>query len=128
MTEGGDFDKLGRGAIWNACIQNCIHQNHVFRVRVDQAVLVPDYFAALLRTAHAKAYFLRCAKKTTNLASINMTQLKGLPVPLPSIDMQRRFERAAKAIGEMSEARKRAAEEASQLFRSLVQQAFRGEL
>jgi len=128
MTEGGDYDKLGRGAIWNADIPNCIHQNHVFRVRVDRTVLVPDYFAALLRTSHAKAYFLRCAKKTTNLASINMTQLKGLPVPIPPIDTQHKFEKAAHAIIEMSAARKRAAAEADQLFGSLVQRAFRGDL
>ena len=25
MTEGGDFDKLGRGAIWRGEIENCIH-------------------------------------------------------------------------------------------------------
>lgn len=32
MNEGGDFDKLGRGAIWQGDIPDCIHQNHVFAV------------------------------------------------------------------------------------------------
>jgi type I restriction enzyme S subunit len=31
MTEGGDFDKLGRGAIWKGQIRICVHQNHIFR-------------------------------------------------------------------------------------------------
>ena len=39
----------------------------------------------------ARDYFLRCAKRTTNLASINMTQLRALPVVLPSMDVQREF-------------------------------------
>src|SRR3954463_6283550 len=26
MTEGGDFDKLGRGAVWRAEIEPCLHQ------------------------------------------------------------------------------------------------------
>lgn len=29
MTEGGDWDKLGRGAVWDGSISPCIHQNHV---------------------------------------------------------------------------------------------------
>ncbi|MGH8017786.1 MAG: restriction endonuclease subunit S, partial [Opitutaceae bacterium] len=40
LTEGGDHDKLGRGAMWDGQIKGCIHQNHVFRVR-------PEPFAAL---------------------------------------------------------------------------------
>lgn len=128
MTEGGDHDKLGRGAIWNHELTPCIHQNHIFRVRVDQTRLLPEYFAVFLRTRQGKSYFLRCAKKTTNLASINMTQLKGLPVPIPSIQMQRKFQSSVTKIAEISTTRKRSAEESNQLFDSLVQRAFRGEL
>jgi type I restriction enzyme, S subunit len=128
MTEGGDHDKLGRGAIWNHGLSPCIHQNHIFRVRLNQDLMLPDYFAAYLRTREAKSYFLRCAKKTTNLASINMTQLRGLPVPLPTIEIQREFRKAANTIVELSATRKRATRESDQLFASLVQRAFRGEL
>ena len=32
MTEGGDPDKLGRGAIIHEPPKDCIHQNHIFRV------------------------------------------------------------------------------------------------
>src|ERR1019366_5284521 len=33
LTEGGDFDKLGRGAVWRGEIPYCLHQNHIFSVR-----------------------------------------------------------------------------------------------
>ena len=33
LTEGGDFDKLGRGFIWRGQIQPYVHQNHIFAVR-----------------------------------------------------------------------------------------------
>lgn len=91
LTEGGDFDKLGRGAQWRGQLSTCIHQNHVFRVRLKVGVAEPDYFEAFLQTVAAKTYFLSVAKRTTNLASINMTQLKNLPVILPPIDAQRQF-------------------------------------
>lgn len=33
MNEGGDADKLGRGAVWDGAIDPCLHQNHVFALR-----------------------------------------------------------------------------------------------
>ena len=38
LTEGGDPDKLGRGTVWNGQIPMCIHQNHIFRVRVNRSI------------------------------------------------------------------------------------------
>jgi type I restriction enzyme S subunit len=91
MTEGGDFDQLGRGAIWPGGITDCIHQNHIFRVRLNQSALMPTFFAAFLRSGFARSYFLRCSKQTANLASVNMTQLRATPTPLPPLPLQRKF-------------------------------------
>lgn len=124
MTEGGDFDKLGRGAIWPGGIADCIHQNHIFRVRLDSTKLLSTFFAAFLRSAFAKDYFLRCSKQTTNLASINMTQLRATPVPLPPLAKQKRFA-ALVARHERLRARQREAlRQADHLFQSLLHRAF----
>ena len=79
MTEGGDRDKLGRGTIWRGEVDNCIHQNHIFRVRPDRRRLLPEYLNLYLGTPEAKTYFLRAAKQTTGIASINSTQLSEFP-------------------------------------------------
>ena len=91
MTEGGDPDKLGRGAIIREPPKDCIHQNHIFRVRLNQQAILPDFMAQYLQHQRAKRYFLGCAKQTTGIASINMTQLSALPVLLPSLDTQKAF-------------------------------------
>ena len=91
MTEGGDPDKLGRGAIIKTPLENCIHQNHIFRVRLDETHILPVYFAEYLQHQRAKRYFLGCAKQTTGIASINMRQLKALPVLIPPLDLQNQF-------------------------------------
>lgn len=91
MTEGGDPDKLGRGAIIQNPPEDCIHQNHIFRVRVDSSRLLPQYLEEYLQHPKAKKYFLGCAKQTTGIASINMTQLRNLPVLLPSLEQQKKF-------------------------------------
>lgn len=88
FTEGGDADKLGRGCVWRGQIDPCLHQNHVFAVRPDAQRLRPEFLALWAASSRGKAYFLDCAKQTTNLASINSTQLKALPVPLPSAEVQ----------------------------------------
>ena len=91
MTEGGDPDKVGRGAIIKEPLKNCIHQNHIFRVRLDESVLLPEFFAEYLQHQRAKRYFLGCAKQTTGIASINMKQLRALPVLVPPMAEQTAF-------------------------------------
>jgi type I restriction enzyme S subunit len=88
MTEGGDLDKLGRGTVWNAEIENCLHQNHVFAVRPDQSKLMPEYLALITRTSYARAYFESTGTKTTNLASTSSSKIRDFRVPLISLTDQ----------------------------------------
>ena len=124
MTEGGDYDKLGRGAIWHGEVPGCIHQNHIFRVRLDQTRVLPVYFASLLRTPFTKEYFLRCAKQTTNLASINMTQLKATPVPIFPIQLQAHFASVVAQEIKLRAIHVEALRQADHLFQTLLHQAF----
>lgn len=128
LTEGGDFDKLGRGAMLEQDLPNCIHQNHVFRVRVEQSKLNPIYFAKLLLTGEARRYFLGCAKRTTNLASINMTQLRALPVLVPPLSLQKEFAARVSEIRAMQAEQAASRRRLDDLFHSMLHRAFRGEL
>ena len=83
MNEGGDFDKLGRGCVWKDEISSCIHQNHVFRVRPRTEVLRSEFLAYWTQSVFGKKYFLLNSKQSTNLASINSSQLKCFPVVVP---------------------------------------------
>lgn len=93
MNEGGDFDKLGRGDVWRAQITPCLHQNHVFAVRPKQDLIDSFFLAALAASSYGKNYFLGCAKKSTNLASINSGQIKEFPVLVPPIAEQKNIAR-----------------------------------
>ena len=92
MTEGGDLDKLGRGYVWANELPYCAHQNHVFKVRPRQQLVSPYFLATYVGSPAGKDYFLRVAKRTTGIASINKTQLSALPVPMPPIELQQAFE------------------------------------
>jgi restriction endonuclease S subunit len=89
MTEGGDPDKLGRGAVWPGDIDPCLHQNHVFAVRPDRSRLLPEYLAVLTRTPYARAYFEMTASKTTGLASTSASKIAAFRVPLAPVAKQK---------------------------------------
>ena len=127
MTEGGDFDKLGRGAIWPGGVKDCIHQNHIFRVRLDKSNLLPEFFAAFLRSTYAKNYFLRCSKQTTNLASINMTQLRATPVALPPLPMQHQFAKLVGRYERLRAVQRESLRQTEHLFQTLLNRAFNGQ-
>ena len=91
MTEGGDVDKLGRGCIWQGEVPGCLHQNHVFAVRPDPALLNPEFLVAVMGSVHGRTYFYLTAKQTTNLAATNRTTLGNFPIQLPSASEQLRI-------------------------------------
>ncbi|MGC3975635.1 MAG: restriction endonuclease subunit S [Nitrospira sp.] len=98
MTEGGDIDKLGRGTIWKGEILDCLHQNHIFRIRANRKLLLPDFYALVVESDIAKRYFNRVAKRTTNLASTNKTQVRAFRFPVPpTVDEQKEIVTVMKA-------------------------------
>ncbi len=124
MTEGGDPDKLGRGAIIATPPENCIHQNHIFRVRLNKAILLPCYFEEFLKHQKAKQYFLSCAKQTTGIASINMSQLKGLPTLVPPLELQNQFAAFVEQTEKTKTTISRSLEKLETLKKALMQEYF----
>jgi len=124
LTEGGDFDKLGRGFVWNGEIADCIHQNHVFAVRVDQTKLDPHFFAYQAQSPYGKQYFLSVAHKTTNLACINTTKLKAFPVLLPPLTEQKKIAGILSTLQRAIEAQEQIIQTTTELKKALMQKLF----
>ena len=83
VTEGGDIDKLGRGAVWKSQVKNCIHQNHVFAIRIKDSSIQSEFVSIAFGSSYGRYYFTHTANKTTNLASTNSTKLGNFPIALP---------------------------------------------
>lgn len=97
MNEGGDFDKLGRGTVWEGQIPNCLHQNHVFKVRLNQEEMLPEFLSVYSASNFGKTFFILSSKQSTNLASINKSQLKEFPILKPELTEQHRILNAIKS-------------------------------
>ena len=128
ITEGGDADKLGRGSIWQGQVENCLHQNHVFAFRPNKRKLLPEYLALALRGAAAKSYFLSSAKQTTNLASINSTQLKAFSLRVPSLKSQKQAVQEAQQLDNWISAERDHISEVHSIRQSLLHQLLSGSL
>lgn len=128
LTEGGDPDKLGRGTVWRGELRECIHQNHVFRVRLDTRQSDPTFVSALLASERGRRYFLRSAKQTTGIASINSTQLRRFPMLVPPLNLQRTFATATASLSTTRLRKQRAEVSLDELFASLQHRAFSGQL
>lgn len=121
MTEGGDPDKLGRGALLYNPPENCIHQNHIFRVRLNKKSMNPVFLSEYLKHPLVKRYFLKCAKQTTGIASINMSQLKKAPILLPPLELQNQFADLVKQVDKLKFEMEESLVEIEINFNSLMQ-------
>jgi type I restriction enzyme S subunit len=132
FTEGGDKDKLGRGTIWRSEIEGCIHQNHIFRARVDLSKTDPEFVSFAAQTTRSRHYFFAKAKQTTNLASINMSQLKQLSIPNVDIEEQRsvvkKINETLSEVAGVRKALKSTTNYSELLKQSILSKAFKGEL
>ncbi|MEC0269368.1 restriction endonuclease subunit S [Paenibacillus anseongense] len=130
FTEGGDRDKLGRCAVWNNEIKDCIHQNHIFRARILKGVF-PEYIAYFTKTKFAKEYFFNNASQTVNLASINITVLGNLPIPIPPVEEQMQIIKIINSLYEKIEKIENiymyTKEKIQNIEESILSRAFRGD-
>ena len=131
MNEGGDRDKLGRGWVWEGKINKCIHQNHVFRLRL-KTDKVPSRYISYYANEFGQQYFIDQGKQTTNLASISMSKLSSFPVPIASPrEMElivQLVEKLFKAIDLMAQEYQKASKLCDRLEQATLSKAFRGEL
>lgn len=115
LISGGDRDKLGRGWVWRGQIADCIHQNHVYRARLRGPGFHPHYVSHYTNGRAAQAYFTKAGQQTTNLASINLSELRALPVPVPPereqarivAELDKQFSRLDAAVASLRQAKAR---------------------
>ncbi len=132
LTEGGDWDKLGRSAIWRGEIPNCIHQNHIFRARLYLSEMPVKWVMFYTNSEQGRAYFVDASKQTTNLASINLTQLRSCPIPVPPLLEQQQIvaeiDRRLSVADEVERTVDASLAQAERLRQSILKRAFAGKL
>ncbi|MGH7517554.1 MAG: restriction endonuclease subunit S [Gemmatimonadales bacterium] len=125
IVEGhGNREEIGRSAVWDGSIEDCVHQNHLIRARVDEHRADPHYVSSFLNSAAGRRQMGRYGKTTSGLNTISTGNVKRIEILLPPLRMQRTYVRL---LGEVTEARKRcqaAQRHSDLLFNALAHRAF----
>ncbi|NQU74701.1 MAG: restriction endonuclease subunit S, partial [Planctomycetes bacterium] len=77
FVEGnGSRKELGRVAIWQSEIPDCVHQNHIIKARLDPSMALSEFIMEWFNTETGRMHFFRNAKTTSGLGTINSTEVR----------------------------------------------------
>jgi type I restriction enzyme S subunit len=132
VVEGnGSASQIGRACSWDGSIDNCVHQNHLIRVR-PLAGLLPEYLEIVWNSPGNRSALSRLASSSSGLHTLSVAKLKSLTMPLPDVEVQRRLVESVSSqreAGARALLAVRAAEARGRtLRRSLLDAAFAGRL
>ncbi len=120
--------EVGRSALWDGSIPNCVHQNHLIRARLEVNSLLPDFAVAWFNSPSGAAHFRRAGKTTSGLNTISASQVRSAPIPLPPVREQELFADRCREIRQLTASCDETAMLADELFASLQSRAFSGQL
>jgi type I restriction enzyme S subunit len=133
VIEGnGSSEQIGRAALFRGEIADCVHQNHVIRVRPEPGKLLPEYLNVYFNSLMGRDQMLERSRTTSGLYNLSVGRIREIEIPLPSLENQRRTVAGANQFQAKAEALRRlqseTAAELDALMPSILSKAFRGEL
>jgi type I restriction enzyme, S subunit len=112
FVEGhGNNNEIGRAAVWDGSIEDCVHQNHLIRARLNSKLANSIYVSHFVNSVAGRKYFINISNTTSGLNTISTNTVKSCPVPLPPLSEQERF---AAVVRQVESLRRRQAESARQ--------------
>jgi type I restriction enzyme S subunit len=88
VVEGnGSASQIGRAALWDGSIEDCVHQNHLIRVRPGPNLL-PEYLEAVWNSPENRRRLTDAASSSSGLHTLSVSKLKGINIPLPGLARQ----------------------------------------
>jgi type I restriction enzyme, S subunit len=89
VVEGnGSIQHIGRSALWTGEIADCVHQNHLIRVRPGPEVL-PEFLNHYWNSPVAVEVVRDAAQTTSGLYTLSTGKVRSVPVAVPPLDEQR---------------------------------------
>ena len=129
VVEGhGNKDEIGRTAVWVGSIENCTHQNHLIRVRFDEDVVAPEFVSRFINLEGGRAQINKICNTTSGLNTISANNVRSLKIPLPPIQMQRKFISFLNKLNLQARTNLEIKMQNKMILESLMQNAFSGKL
>lgn len=117
---------IGKTTYWNLDF-NAVLASYLVKLKLKENTN-PVFFTFLLNTQYFKKLFARRCKKAVNQSNISPTLLKKFKMYLPPITIQNQFETIVREVEITKTYQKQSKKSIANLFYSLQQKAFEGEL
>jgi type I restriction enzyme, S subunit len=106
----------------------CIFNNNLMRIRLRLDLCIPEYAAAAFRSPRVRMQIEQAKAGTTSVFAVYASALMRLQFPLPPLAEQRRFAANSDLVHRAAREPTASLRVAEELFASLQQRAFAGEL
>lgn len=125
IVEGhGNPDEIGRVGTWDGSIEECVHQNHLIRVRCNRAVVKPEFACEYLNSMGGRQSLLRSGKTTSGLNTISVSNVKAASMFVPPISKQAVFAERINVLRALLLQQSSAFEKADAAFTALMARVF----
>lgn len=124
VCEGGE---PGRAAIWKDQLENCYFQKALHRVRLDTSKILPEYFVWLFWFYSKNGGFDDYITVAT-IAHLTGVKMKAMKIPIPSLKLQEDFKQKVLEIDNLKTKHEQSSKLVENLFKSLQNKAFSGNL
>ncbi len=129
IVEGhGNPNEIGRCALWDGSIKNCIHQNHLIRLRCNLKQVHPTFVSRYMNSEWGRRDLLKAGKTTSGLNTISISNVRAVQLQLPPLSLQQEFAQRIELIDRLKTKHRESLAHLNTLFTSLQHRAFRGEL
>lgn len=131
VVEGnGSPGEIGRMAIWRGAVEDCVHQNHIIRVRPLD--VIPDYILAYWNSPAGSQLVMSVASSTSGLHTLSVAKVGKIVIPLPPEHEQGRIvveiDRRMAVFTALETAIDHSLKRAARLRQSILRLAFEGRL
>lgn len=132
FVEGnGSKSQIGRVAIWDGSIPNCLHQNHLIKGRPLGNIL-PKYALFYLISKEGRKQITDIAKSTSGLYTLSTNKIKSLTIPYCNLDEQKNIvqeiESRLSVCDSIEQTVDTALAQAESMRQSILKKAFEGTL
>lgn len=124
----GSEEHLGKASLFYEIDESVVYDSHVMRLRFDKLKVIPEFVYNWLKSKGGREQFMAQAGRTSVQFNINSKQIQKIQIPIPPIALQNKFAQTVEKIESVKRKYEEGLKELENLYHSLSQRAFKGEL
>jgi type I restriction enzyme, S subunit len=117
---------VGKTAVYNED-KPMAYAGYLVRLRTN-AQAIPEYIGAYMNSAHGKATLLHICKSIVGMANINAQEFQNIAILIPPMKLQIKYGEFVEKCRQAKKSFEKSEVQSAELFSSLTQRAFRGDL